>query len=79
MSTEEPQVPVVALDYCFMSEKDSAKITDKDMHPDDHAKILVGRDARSGCYCVMAVPHKKRVDPHEYATRRTLLFLDFLG
>ena len=79
----ESDVPLVAFDYAFMSENglpDSGKteVDDEQSERDGQVKILVGRDRKSRCYVAIAVP-SKGVDESEYATRRVLRFLDFLG
>ena len=70
---DEPEVPVVDLDYCFLGDSDAVKLHDKSLHPDGHAKALVGRDSRSRCYSVMAVP-QKGINADEHATRKCLRF-----
>ena len=73
---EERSVPLVALDYAFMSDK--AKKSEGEEEDKEQAKILACRDRTSRCYASFSVP-QKGVDPDEYATRRTLKFLEFLG
>ena len=74
----EPEVPSIAVDDCFMSERNAITIAHTTEHPDDHANILVARDARSRCYFATAVP-SKGVDPDECATRTCSRFLEFFG
>ena len=84
----ESEVPVVAFDYAFMSQSDTVEDTE-DVKTDevtvgddgprgDAVKILVGRDRRSRVYNVVPVPQKGDGE-NEYATRRVLRFLEFLG
>ena len=63
-------IPMVAFDYCFMGETEQPDM--------DNIKILVGRDRKSRCYAVIPVP-QKGVDHDQYAVKRGLRFLDFLG
>ena len=76
-------MPLVAFDYAFMSE-DEVKRNNESSRDDElsrsegQIKILVGRDRKSKCYVAIAVP-SKGLDEAEYATRRVLRFLDFLG
>ena len=74
------EVPLVAFDYAFMSNNKSAEKQgdDKEREASAQVKILVGRDRKSKCYAAIPVPCKG-VDEGEYATRRVLRFLDFLG
>ena len=72
----ERSVPLVALDYAFMSDK--SKKSELDEESKSQAKILACRDRISRCYAAFSVPHKG-VDSDEYAVKRTLKFLDFLG
>ena len=70
--------PIVAFDYCFMGEQNLDVHIDDDAYPAGNAKILVGRDSTSRCYNVVAVP-QKGIDRDEYAVKRGLRCLDFLG
>ena len=63
-------VPLVAFDDCFMGERDENET--------DNITIMVGRDRKSRCYATIPVP-QKGIDPMQYAVRRGLKFLDFLG
>ena len=69
-------VPLVAMDYAFMSDKTKNAETEEESR--NQAKILVCRDRNSRCYNAFSVPHKG-VDSDEYAVRRSLKFLEFLG
>ena len=76
----ESDAPVVAFDYAFMSQDKVAEATDGDEKTGSDAaiKLLVGRDRRFRVYNVVPVTQKGD-DESEYATRRVLRFLDFLG
>ena len=84
----DSEVPLVAFDYAFMSDHEmkdlkpvgdeSAEVSAETTTGDSQDKIIVGRDRKSRTYTAIAVP-SKGVDDTEYATRRVLRFLDFLG
>ena len=67
-STEEGErnVPLVAMDYAFMSDKSKKSETEEEGN--NQAKILVCRDRTSRCYSAFSVPHKG-VDSEEYVIR----------
>ena len=77
----ESEVPVVAMDYAFMSDKteqESGVENGDDAESENEIKILVARDARSRVCLTLPVP-QKGVDPQEWSVRQCLKFLDFLG
>ena len=74
---EESDVPIIAFDYAFMSDKETEKEDEADEDISD-LTILVGRDKKSKTPCAISVPCKG-VDQNEYAVKRVLKFLDFLG
>ena len=58
----EHEVPIVAFGHCVRDDRDVGK---------DNMKLLVGSDAKSGCYSVMAA-QQKALDPAEYYVTRCL-------
>lgn len=84
--TPEGEVPLVAFDYAFMTDKTmkevsetyNAEVTNAEAEMSKSLKILVCRDRRSRCYAAIAIP-VKGVGEDEYTTRRVLRFLVFLG
>ena len=73
---KEVEVPLVAFDYAFMSDRSRKNASDQE--DEYQVKILAGRDQMSRCYASIAIP-QKGVDPEEYATRRVIRFTEFLG
>ena len=70
-SEDEPTVPVVCMDYAFMS----GKSMDSE---DSQAKILVIKDTMSKYTFCVPVPKKGR-DENEWAVSRVIQALEFLG
>ena len=85
---DENGTPIVAFDYAFMSDKEATvqpkdigkdrDEVEKDEEKDSDVKMLVCRDNKSKVPAAISVP-SKGVDENEYAVRRVLRFLDFLG
>ena len=71
---EESDVPLIAFDYAFMSET----YTEDGAEEKADLKILVGRDRKSKVPIAISVP-SKGIDADEYAVRRILRYLNFLG
>ena len=82
---EESELPVVAFDDAFLSDRtgriiEDEEVTDQGGFENDGGimKILVGHDSKSKCCVAIPVP-QKGIDVDEWAVRETLKFLDFLG
>ena len=72
-SVREDGVPVIGMDYCFLSKKDGEDIFSK-----SEVTVLTMKDRASKCVFAIPVP-QKGVDQHDWSVRQVKRHLDFLG
>ena len=66
-------VPVIGMDYCFLSKKDG-----DDMFSKSEVTVLTMKDRSSKCVFGIPVP-QKGIDPHDWSVRQVKRCIDFLG
>ena len=70
--TDESKMPVLGMDYAFMSNAGESSVSRSEV------KVLVMKDSKSKYLFTVPVP-QKGLDDHEWAVRRTVQAVDFLG